>query len=83
MAKWKIERSWSAGPAPGSDRDAAFAFELSAEGKENRQITVEYAAPSTTASKSHAMQAVHRHLDDDEPPRRLLVARNGDARISD
>lgn len=80
MAKWKIERTWHAGPEPGSDRDAAFAFELSAEGQPNRQLTVEYAAPSTKASQAHAMQAVHRHLNEDEPPRRLLVARNGDAR---
>jgi hypothetical protein len=43
MAKWMINRNWPAGPTPGSDRDAAFAFELSAEGLPSRQITVEYA----------------------------------------
>jgi len=79
---WKIERSWSASPLPGSDRDAAFAFELSAGDEDRRQVTVEYAAPSTIASLGHAMQAVHRYLDDDEPPRRLIVGRNGDARAS-
>lgn len=57
VAKWKIERSGAAGQPPGSDRNAAFAFLISSEGLLERQVTVEYAAPSSTASLEHAMQA--------------------------
>jgi hypothetical protein len=79
VAKWKIERSGAAVPKTG-DRNPAFAFLLSAEGPLERHVTVEYAAPSSTATLAHAMQAVQRYLNADEPPRRLLVGRNGDAR---
>ena len=83
MARWKIEREWTASPTPGSDRDAAYAFELSAEGVEPAQVTVEYAAPSRLASSSHARSVVSQHLDDETPPRRIIVGREGDARAAE
>ena len=80
MAKWRVYHSWPADVTPSSDRDAAFAFTLHAEGEEDRQTTVEYAAPSQLASMSHARNVLEQWLDEDAPPRRLLVDREGNAR---
>jgi hypothetical protein len=77
VARWKIEREWSAAPTPGTDADVAFTFHLVANGAE-RQLTVEYAAPAQLASTSPARKIVAGVLDDETPPRRVIVARDGD-----
>jgi hypothetical protein len=46
-------------------------------------VTVEYAKPSKHASASHARAAVRPYLDDETPPRRLIVDRDGNARPGD
>ncbi len=83
MTGWKIERDWPAKPAAGSDRDAAYAFEITAQGREARQVTVEYAAPSRLASPSHARRILGPYLEGDDPPRRLIVSRDGDVRAAE
>jgi hypothetical protein len=83
MSTWTIVRDWPAKPVPGSDRDAAFAFELAAPRRVSEQVTVEYAAPSSLASLAHARSVVSAHLDDKRPPRRLIVDRDGAVHISE
>jgi hypothetical protein len=83
VSTWTIVRDWPAKPVAGSDRDAAFAFELAAPGRESEQVTVEYAKPSSLASLDHARSVVSAHLDDETPPRRLIVDREGNVAISE
>ena len=80
--RWAITKSWPCGPAPGSDRDAAFAFTIS-DGRETRQSTVEYATPSTRAGLEQARLILAPFLDAETPPRRFVVARDGSFRIAE
>jgi hypothetical protein len=80
MTRWTIGRIRSVPPTPGSDCDAAFAIHFSEDDQPEPQITIEYAAPSRHASARHARKVVSSYLDDEQPPRRLVVNREGNAR---
>jgi hypothetical protein len=85
MAKWEIEQTRPVEASPGMDVDAAFAFNIVA-GDEARQVTVEYSAPSHVehvSSASHARGIVGEYLDDDVPPRRIIVDRDGNVSRTD
>jgi hypothetical protein len=74
----KINRIRSVPPTPGTDCDAAFAIHFD-DGPEPNML-VEYAAGAGQrfASESHARTVVATfYLEDDEPPRRLLVDMQG------
>jgi hypothetical protein len=79
----KINRIRSVPPTPGTDAEAAFAVHFD-DGPEP-QMVVEYAASGggRHASSSHSRQAVRPYLDDENPPRRLAVDREGNVRPHD
>jgi hypothetical protein len=83
VSRWSIGRVRSVPPQPGSDRDAAFAIHFAEDDQSEPQMTVEYAKPSKHASATHAREAVRPYLDDESPPRRLIVDREGNARLGD
>jgi hypothetical protein len=76
VVEWHIERDWAAGPSPGTHREWAWAFSLE-RNDENCQVTVEFVAGHGGGSRSEALEALRPHLDDDQPPRRLVVDRDG------
>lgn len=78
---WKVERVFAVAPSPGSDCDAAYLLTVS-YGVEQAAIVVEFAAPSSVASAGYAEEVVRRYLSDDEPPQRLVVARDGTVAIA-
>jgi hypothetical protein len=78
MAKWRIERVRGVDTSPGRDTETAFTFHLHANGAE-AQTTVEYASGSGLGSLSAARDALRPYLDREQPPRRLIVDRNGNA----
>jgi hypothetical protein len=80
MTKWHVENAWMHDPRPGSDRDYAKSFVLS-DGRRSIELTVEYAAPSSLAGSKHAEGIVRTFLDDDSPPRLVLVDRQGQVTI--
>jgi hypothetical protein len=80
MARWSIGRVRSVPPTAGSDCDAAFAIHFREDDQPEPQMIVEYAAPSRHASVSHARNTATPYLDDEQPPRRLIVDREGNAR---
>jgi hypothetical protein len=82
VSRWTIGRVRAVPPQAGSDRDAAFAIHFAEDDQPEPQMTVEYAAPSSVASAAHAREAVGPYLDDDEPPRRLVVSREGAVRVA-
>ena len=77
VARWTIEadRVRRVDPSPGRDTTAAFTFWLQADGAE-RQITVEYAR-GADASVADASANVRQFVNEDIPPRRLIVDRQG------
>ena len=83
VSRWTIVRVRPVSPQAGSDRDTAFAIHFAEDDQPEPQMTVEYAAPSSLASTLHAREAAGPYLDDDEPPRRLIVSREGEIRVAD
>jgi hypothetical protein len=79
MARWSIGRVRSVPPAPGSDCEAAFALHFQEDDQPDPQITVEYASGGggRYASPAHARATAAPYLDDEIPPRRLIVNREG------
>ena len=77
VARWSIDtdRARRVDPSPGRDTEAAFTFYLEADGAE-RQMTVEYVR-SADGSIADASANVRPYLDEDMPPRRLIVDRQG------
>jgi len=80
MARWKINRIRQVPPKAGSDSDDAYAIHFD-DGPEP-QMAIEYAAGGggKFASGSQARNAVTPYLDDEHPPRRLLVDSEGNVR---
>jgi hypothetical protein len=79
VARWTIddERVRRVDPSPGRDTEAAFTFYLQADGAgAERQITVEYAR-GAVGSIADASANVRQYLDEDIPPRRLIVDSHG------
>jgi hypothetical protein len=83
VARWSIGRVRSVPPEPGSDCDAAFALHFREDDRPEPQITVEYATGSPYASAYHARDAARPYLDEQLPPRRLLIDRDGNVRPRD
>jgi hypothetical protein len=77
VAKWKVDRAQRCGPEQGLDTEAAYAVMLKAEGEEEAQTTVEW-VDGKMASMFAAHLAVGPYRDWDRPPRRLIVARDGE-----
>lgn len=80
VSRWTVGRVRSVPPKAGSDCDAAFAIHFAEDDQPEPQMTVEYAEPSHLASAQHAEAAAGPFLDDENPPRRLIVSRAGDVR---
>ena len=82
MARWSIGRVRTVEPAPGTDCEAAYALDFAEDDQPEPNITVEYAAGGGRryASPAHARAAAKPYLDDERPPRRLVVDREGNAR---
>lgn len=85
MTRWSIGRVRSVAPTPGSDCEAAFALHFQEDDQPDPQITIEYASGGggKYASAAHAKAAAASYLDDERPPRRLLVDRAGNVHQRD
>jgi hypothetical protein len=66
----------------GSDCDAAFAIHFAENDQREPQVIVEYAGGGgwRYATQAHARRVVTPYLDDESPPRRLIVDRDGNVR---
>ena len=82
MARWSIGRVRTVAPAPDSDCYAAYALHFAENDQPEPNITIEYAAGGSRryGSPAHARAAAEAYLDDEQPPRRLVVDREGKAR---
>jgi hypothetical protein len=69
----------------GSDCEVAFALHFREDDQPDPQITVEYASGGSGkyASLAHARKVAEPYLDDEIPPRRLLVDRAGNVHRRD
>jgi len=81
MARWSVGRVRRVPPISGSDREDASAIHFSERDLAEPNMTVEYAAGGGGRHASaHARSAVTPCLDDEDPPRRLIVDRDGNVR---
>lgn len=83
MMKWTIERERPVGASPGRDTDAAFVLRLTMRGGQNFNTTVEYAAGIGDRLPIEPREAIRPYLDNEVPPRRLIVDRQGNVRAED
>ena len=79
MARWTIGRVRQVPPTPGMDCETAFAVHFKEDDRPEPQITVEYSGSGgwRFASATNARAAVTPYLDDEKPPRRLVVDSDG------
>jgi hypothetical protein len=66
----------------GSDCDAAFAIYFAENDQPEPQMIVEYASGGgwRYATQAHARRVATSYLDEETPPRRLIVDRDGNVR---
>src|SRR4051794_14052475 len=81
VENWEIQSVVAVSPSEASDSDAAYLLKV-AYGDEQAEVVVEFAAPSSVASRSYAEEVVRKFLGDDEPPQRIVVERDGSVRIA-
>jgi len=81
---WKEAKAWTHVPRPDVDADFACSF-MVRRGSEEVQSTVEFAAgPSDTSQRvvsARKVLAPYLENDDEKPPRRLCVGRDGSVSI--
>jgi hypothetical protein len=82
MENWEIKSSVAVSPTDPDACDAGYLVRV-AYGEEQADVVVEFAAPSAVASGGYAEEVVRKFLRDDEPPRRIVVERDGSLRIAD
>jgi hypothetical protein len=82
MQRWQIDRVTPISPTDVVKCDAAYLLKLSC-GEEVTEGVVEFASPSSVASGGYAEEKFSAFLSHDEPPRRILVARDGDVEVID
>ena len=79
MARWTIGRVRQVPPTPGIDCEDGVRGALQEDDRPEPQITVEYSGSGgwRFASATNARAAVTPYLDDEKPPRRLVVDSDG------
>jgi hypothetical protein len=82
MQQWRVDRVTPISPADAAKCDAAYMLKLSC-GEELTEAVVEFASPSSVASGGYAEEKFSVFLSHDEPPRRILVERDGDVQVVD
>ena len=82
MARWTVKVSWSAGPAPVRDLDYAYSFVLRSNDGRQTKTTVEFAT-GRGGSALQAHEVLAPYLDQDMPPRRLVVDPAGNVSAED
>ena len=80
MDRWVIDDTRAVEPTPGADCDASYVIKLS-RGEERARAMIEFSAPSSVASNGWAREVLTPFLGHDEPPQRLIVARDGTVRV--
>jgi|SRR4051812_43384976 hypothetical protein len=80
MENWRIDKVGAISPSAGSDADAAYLVTV-VYGDERAEVIVEFAAPSSVASRGYAEEIVRKYLTDDEPPQRVSVAPDGAVQV--
>ena len=65
----------------GKQFDAAYLLKLSL-GEEKARTVVEFVAPASVASAGYAKEVMTKFLGSDEPPRRLIIARDGSVEVA-
>jgi hypothetical protein len=81
MYNWVVTDVRAVEPTPGADCDSSYLLKLS-RGDERRSAMVEFAAPSTLTAIGFAREVLGPFLGADEPPLRLIVSRDGTARVA-
>ncbi len=82
MQQWHVDRVTPVSPTDAAECDAAYLLKLSC-GDEQTEAVVEFASPSSVASGGYAEEKFSAYLSDDEPPRRIVVERDGAVRVVD
>ena len=81
MTRWKFEGEpfqYAGGADPSADVSQGVKFVLQSEGGETTQVNVEAVnMANVSMSVSDARAAVSQHLDDESPPRRIVMDREG------
>jgi hypothetical protein len=80
MSNWTVTEARAVEPTVGADCDSSYLLKLS-RGDERASSMVEFTAPSTLTSIAFAREVLIPFLGADDPPRRLIVARDGTARV--
>src|SRR5262249_35015475 len=78
---WQIGESAAIPPPSGDESDAAYLVTL-VSGSSTREVVVEFASPSTAASREAGEEAAGPFLGDQEPPRHLIVEPGGAVTIA-
>jgi hypothetical protein len=81
MYSWIVTEARAVEPTPGADCDSSYLLKLS-RGEQRRSAIVEFEAPSTLTAIGLAREVLGPFLSSDEPPLRLIVARDGRARVA-
>ena len=81
VQKWVITGARAVEPTPGADCDSSYLLKLS-RGEQRGSAMVEFTAPSSLTSVAVAQQVFRPFLGDDEPPQRLIIARDGTTRVA-
>jgi len=76
VQNWEIKTSVAVSPTDASECDAAYLVKV-AYGEEQAEVIVEFATPAAVASVGYAEEVTRKFLGDDEPPRRIVVERDG------
>ena len=82
MQHWRVDRVTPISPSDATKCDAAYLLKLSC-GEEQTEGIVEFASPSSVASGGYAEEKFNVFLSDDEPPRRIVVGRDGAVQVVD
>jgi hypothetical protein len=80
VANWIVTEARAVEPTVGADCDSSYLLKLS-RGEEKGTAMVEFTAPSALTSIGLAREMLVPFLSQDEPPRRLIVARDGTSRV--
>jgi hypothetical protein len=81
MVNWIVTEARAVEPTIGADCDSSYLLKLS-RGDERGTAMVEFLAPSTLTSIAFAREVLLPFMGDDTPPQRLIVARDGTARVA-
>jgi hypothetical protein len=81
--QWRITKAEGTESSPGRDTVAAAVVSVEHEGTE-RRIVVELSGTAANAGKTlNARDAVRSFLQNDEPPKRLIVTTHGVSAVDD